>query len=137
MSTETLRQRLAEPQEDERLEDIRLEVGESLIGRVEGYRRVKTKYGPTQIVKLYLTDTGERRQLWISHTVLRSRFNDLQPEIGETIGIRRLEDHVDPSYANYLVEVDRAGMGIKPIDFGIKDDSAASQTPAPDDDIPF
>ena len=49
MTTETLRQGLAEPPNDERLEDIRLEPGDSLIGRVEGCRQVRTKYAPTQI----------------------------------------------------------------------------------------
>jgi hypothetical protein len=86
-------------------------VGEELLGTVVDVRaNVPTKHGPVPVVELALPN-GERRSVWLTHTVLRRAFARQNVALGETVLIRYrgrvAPTSGAPEYADYRVVVDR------------------------------
>lgn len=50
---------------------------------------------------------GDEVGIWLLHTVLLSKFEELRPRPGERIGIRKTPSPPDKQYHNYVVKVDR------------------------------
>lgn len=50
---------------------------------------------------------GDELGVWLLHTVLLSKFEELRPRPGERIGIRKTPSPPDKAYHDYVVKVDR------------------------------
>jgi hypothetical protein len=87
--------------------------GDILIGVVRRYERSTTRYSKGQPVDICILEdeaTGKEVGVWLMETVLRKRFHDLRPRIGERVGVKfagmEYREHEDP-YKKFVVQVDR------------------------------
>jgi hypothetical protein len=100
-------------------------VNDELVGRVVHRDQVANKFKPdTPTERLVVhTEEGEHRTIYCNHTVLRNRIENLDPQVGDRIAIRRQADDPEKGYARYKVVIERVADQVLQSD--------------PDDSIPF
>ena len=84
--------------------------GGELLGEFEGYRSGTTRLNETHQIAIIRDDAGELFAVWLFHKVLRAEFEKANPQLGETLLIRRLSDRENAdgqSYYVFRVAVDR------------------------------
>jgi hypothetical protein len=85
----------------------RPQIGEVLVGHVEGYETVRSKFGSYQTCIIHDETTGEKVSVWLWHLVLRDLFDREHPAIGERVGLMYLGKHESKDYHRYRLMVDR------------------------------
>jgi len=93
-------------------------VGDEIVGRVVLRDQIANKYKPdtpTERVVVHAED-GQHRTIYGNHTVLRNKVQNLDPQVGDRIAIRRLADDPDKGYARYKVVVERVADQVMPPD---------------------
>jgi hypothetical protein len=79
---------------------------EDIVGKIEAFDQAPTKFGDAIVVTL-ATDNRELRSLWLTQTVLKSRFARLKPQIGERIVVRRtgMREGAGGPYHDFDIEI--------------------------------
>ena len=95
--------------DDEDPEAWRPQVGDTLIGTLVRFSDGQTPHGDRRILIVEDEATGRLVAVWLNHVVLRQKIEKLNPQPGERIGLRRLQDH-ERGYFKYRVVVDREGL---------------------------
>lgn len=87
----------------------RPDAGDILTGTLEKMDTGETKYGECEIAHVRDGD-GELMAVWLFHKVLRTEWDEAEPEPGDEVGIcyHGQRDGSGYSYHNYTVEVERA-----------------------------
>jgi hypothetical protein len=80
--------------------------GDTLVGELVGVDLRATEYDPEVPVLTLRTETEGLMEVWAFHTVLRGELRKVEPQPGEWLAIRRLEDS-DRGYKRYRVIPDR------------------------------
>jgi hypothetical protein len=114
------------------------EAGATLVGTLRGVETIATRLGEAQIAVIEDAEDGRQWGVMLGRTVLRKRWELLNPQPGDTIGLKyvgwaepRSKDQ--QGYHNYVLRVLRGGPLAPPV-------SAMSPIPADtgdDDDLPF
>jgi len=114
------------------------EPGTTLVGTLLGIETIATSLGEARIAHIEDADDGHVWGVMIERSVLKNRFEQLQPQTGDTLGIKYI-GQVEPrtkggnAYHNYVVRVIR----------GATPPAAAVAQPVnrpdrgQDDDLPF
>jgi len=117
MTTETkqksFRERVADATAADTMADdaqqFQREKGAVLFGTITEFRNVTTSWGDTTIMRVK-DDAGELTDVWLSGKVLRDWYEEMQPQIGETVGMKCLgqiqSKSSDNTYWAYYVEID-------------------------------
>jgi hypothetical protein len=95
-------------EEEPETESVRLQPGQAVIGRLVRKRIAVTEFGPAGVVTLDRGEGKPRVDVWLFHAVLQAQWREWQPQIGETVGIKRLPDGKNAkgvSYKNFEVRV--------------------------------
>lgn len=113
------------PEDDART--WKAEIGDEIVGDIVQRDQVANKFKPDLPSERLIvhTDDDEHFTIYCHHIVLLTKVQKLNPQVGDRIAIRRLDDDPDKKYARYKVVVDRAA------------DQATPSLPLGDDDIPF
>lgn len=116
-TTEDLRNRLAEDDgslpERWNAED---EPGTTLVGTLLRYETIVTDYGESQVAVIEDADDGTVWGVALFRTVLKKRFETINPQPGDTVGLKYV-GFVEPrtkgqnGYHNYVLRVVRGGGG--------------------------
>lgn len=87
----------------------RPEIGETLVGRIERFERREARFGPCDVALVRDEASGELRAVWLAWPTLADRFTEQRPQVGERIGVRRLEDGQGKrgAYRRFALVVDR------------------------------
>jgi len=86
----------------------RLQPGEEIVGTIRQRDTVESQFRDELVMRLIVeSDDREVGAIYANHTVLARKLRDLDPQPGDRIAIRRLDDHPEKKYANYRVIVDR------------------------------
>jgi len=111
--------------------------GTTLVGTLLRYETIVTDYGESQIAVIEDADDDTVWGVALFRTVLKKRFETINPQPGDTIGLKYV-GFVEPrtkgqnGYHNYVLRVIRGGGG---------EAMAADARPAAandgDDDLPF
>ena len=80
--------------------------GDIIVGRILRYTSGRTDYGKYPIAVVEDAKTKQPRSVWLMHQVLRNEFEDQQPKVGETIGIKCLPKS-EKGYKRYVLRVKR------------------------------
>ena len=99
--------RRAEELSDQTAESWRPEPGDVLVGELVNIDVRATEYDPACPVLTIRMEDGGLIAVWAFYTVLRSELQKQDPQVGEWLAIRRLEDHPDRGYRRYGVIVGR------------------------------
>lgn len=137
-TTDQLRKALAEDDgslpERWNAEDV---PGTSLVGTFLRYEMIATEYGESNIAVIEDMDDGTVWGVALFRTVLRKRFETLQPQPGDTLGVKYV-GFVEPrakgsnGYHNYVVRIIRnSADGQTALAADARTDTGA------DGDIPF
>lgn len=136
-------------------DEIRLEVGMKIAGRIEDIRLQKTQYGNAYVVTLTpaaVWDEEDNRDVvdtcetWLSGKVLRNMVEEQLPQVGERIFVERIEDGISNEGNSYRL-YDFALLDRKPGEKPPEDAKAYGEaetasefseaTVAGEDDLPF
>ena len=90
------------------------EVFDELFGELLRREKGKTKRGDKVDIAVFADiDSGEEVTCWLAPTVLRDKFEEANPQEGDTVLIRRLEDGVSEAghvYKTYELTVEKASL---------------------------
>jgi len=83
-----------------------------IAGELLRYEKATTRYGEAVIAVIRDDKLGEV-SVWLTPTVLKSRFADARPVPGEVVGIKYLGKHPVKNYKQYSVLVQgRSGISV-------------------------
>lgn len=85
--------------------------GDRLVGTVVRYGKYNHDQQGSRYFCVIRDDAGKLHCVYLNATVIMTRFTELRPEVGERIGIKRLES-AGKSYKRFTVVVDRPGSSL-------------------------
>lgn len=97
--------------------------GEVLRGTLEHAAERQTRYGPCTVANVRCEDSDTLYGVWLSHTVLASKWDEASPRVGDHVAISyegKVEGALHP-YHDYTLDVRRAGETL-PLAFPEPDD---------------
>lgn len=108
------------------------EEGTMIVGKVLGFDRAYSKYGPHPVVVVQNEEDGEAVSVHCLHTALKEQMREQSPAVGDRVGIKYTGDKVSKSsgetYKNFLVRVDSPTKTFADV---------MSTIPEEDEDMPF
>ncbi len=116
--------------------------GDKLVGQIIGLDAREMEYGEYPIVTV-MTEKGAEISFHAYHTVARNELAKLEPDIGETIGIKYFGKADGATYERYrILMLDRDAVQTKKPDWkAMRTDDTEEEALAPDEaddgDIPF